>query len=238
VQNNRKYGGTGLGLTITKKLVDMLDGKMEVSSTVGIGSIFTATFPLVSCALESPSPCVSFPDYNLEQFEPLTILVTDDVASNLELIKGFFHSTLHHLIFARNGQEAIANTLRYKPQLMLLDLKMPVLDGIEVVKFLKNKPSTENIPIIIVTASPHAESIKEIASSIFALLPKPLSRGNIVEILKKLFHENKSLKSTYFAIPKPKIKNLPNLDHGQRAEMVNTLINNYLPLWEKESPEN
>ena len=68
----------------------MLDGKMEVSSTVGIGSIFTATFPLVSCALESPSPCVSFPDYNLEQFEPLTILVTDDVASNLELIKGFF----------------------------------------------------------------------------------------------------------------------------------------------------
>lgn len=230
---NRKYGGTGLGLAITKKLVTMLDGFIEVSSRVGVGSIFTVTFPVVSCAIAPKSATSMFIDENLEQFEPLTILVADDVPSNLDLIKGFFHGTSHELVFAQDGQEAIANTLRYKPDIILLDLKMPVLDGKQVVKFLKNNISTKDIPIIITTASPQGEYLTEITPFIFDVIPKPLIRNNLVQIFHKILEKNQSLTTKYFIAPQSPSPSKKNLDSQQKKEIINILTENYLPLWEK-----
>lgn len=230
---NRKYGGTGLGLAITKKLVTMLDGSIEVSSAVGVGSIFTVTFPVVSCAIAPQSPTLMFADDNLEQFEPLTILVADDVPSNLDLIKGFFHGTLHELVFAQDGQEAIANALRYKPDLILLDLKMPILDGKQVVKYLKNNTSTKDIPIVITTASPQTEYIEEIKLLIFDLVAKPLSRNNLVQIFHQVLQKNQSSTTKYFIAPQSPLQGKHHLNSQQKEEIISILTKNYLPLWEK-----
>jgi len=232
-QSTRKYGGTGLGLAITQKLVTMLEGNIDVRSTVGVGSVFTINFPLVNCSLPLPPEPIIIEDQNLDQFEPITIVVADDTQSNLDLIKGYFYGTAHHLILAHDGQDAIAATLRHKPQLILLDLKMPVLDGQEVVKFLRNNQTTKNIPIIILTASLQREEIKDIEPLINDFLPKPLTRNHLIKALQKILRTTPILKSEKRETKTSELTTKFKLDPQKIKKLVNILEQKYLPVWEE-----
>src|SRR5207302_1017814 len=103
-QSTRKFGGTGLGLTITKRLTEMMHGTITVQSEPGQGSTFRFVFPNVAITeLAESSAMVRDGEGDFSQFAPATILVADDVALNRALLTGYFEGTAHTLITATNG---------------------------------------------------------------------------------------------------------------------------------------
>jgi PAS domain S-box-containing protein len=187
-QNAATYGGTGLGLTISKRLTTMMGGTISLDSTLGQGSTFTLTFAAVKCI--EPARCSIQPSklaLDLDCFAPMTILVVDDVQSNRDLILGYFEGTQHTLIKANNGREAL-ELLSHQPcDLILLDWRMPVLDGCETAKILKANPQTAAIPILMITASTTRDRANDALSLVEGILHKPVSRIDLMMQLKQLF---------------------------------------------------
>jgi PAS domain S-box-containing protein len=185
-QSTRKYGGTGLGLAITKKLVTMLNGKIKVESKPNKGSIFTVEFPSVACSLLPSEKAIIFTDNNLDQFNPSRILVIDDIQSNLDLMKAYFNDTVHQLIFANNGKDAMQMAIAYRPDVIFLDLKMPNIDGKTIINLLHNNEITKKIPIIVITASINPDEQKELSHLVQSFLYKPITRNQLIIELKKI----------------------------------------------------
>ncbi|MEA5509615.1 ATP-binding protein [Crocosphaera sp. UHCC 0190] len=219
-QSNRNYGGTGLGLAITRRLTDILGGKVELKSQLGKGSIFSFTFPNVPVSVKiAKETIIAITDENLEQFISSTILVVDDVQSNLDLMEAYFQETSHNLLFARDGKEGLEIAKIYHPDLILLDLRMPGLDGHQVAKALKKDPYTQNIPIVIVTASAFQSQERDALIELCeGFLNKPISRPELLVILKEI-------------LP------LKSLNKKQQENEIKTNINNInLPLKTNHEP--
>jgi PAS domain S-box-containing protein len=153
-QLTRKYGGTGLGLAITKRLVEMMNGHIAVSSRFGQGSVFTISFQGIQVINYkfNASPNNTF-DFNTITFEKAQILVVDDIEINRCLIKEWLSNTDLEVIEAETGMEALSLAEQYHPKLILMDLKMPGIDGYETTRRLKANSATSTIPVIAVTAS-------------------------------------------------------------------------------------
>ncbi|MEA5536043.1 hybrid sensor histidine kinase/response regulator [Crocosphaera sp. XPORK-15E] len=186
--STKQYEGTGLGLTITKKLTDILQGQINLYSQLGKGSIFTFIFPNITIleTIQSVQNITRF-EQDFYQFPALKILIVDDEKSNRDLIENYLMNSHHYLRFATDGLEAIDQTLEYLPDLILLDLRMPNLDGEKTAKFLKNNPKTKHIPIIIITASllqNEEENLKNVSDG---FLRKPVSRSELVLKLREIF---------------------------------------------------
>lgn len=191
-QSNRKYGGTGLGLAITQRLTQMMGGIILLQSQLRRGSIFTFVFPDIA---QSKNPISvklnSAEDRNLNQFQASTILVVDDVQSNRELIQGYFAGTHHLLFLAENGKQAIQMANVHQPDLILLDLRMPEMDGKMVAQFLKQDEKTRQIPIVILTASCQSEEQAKVQSLCQGFLRKPVSLPQLVREMKRhLIYQN------------------------------------------------
>ncbi|MDY6804727.1 MAG: chemotaxis protein CheB [Cyanobacteriota bacterium] len=184
-QSNRKYGGTGLGLNITLRLTEMLGGRIELASEVGKGSVFSFIFPNVAIASSKPKPMELSPNEDLNELETATLLVVDDVRSNRDLIKGYFAGTEHQLLMAADGLTGLNIAISESPDAIILDLRMPVMDGREVARELKQNQDTKEIPIIIVTASILTEEAESLRPLYDSFLRKPLSRGELAAELKK-----------------------------------------------------
>ncbi|WP_081599425.1 PAS domain S-box protein [Prochlorothrix hollandica] len=183
-QSNRKYGGTGLGLTITQRLVRMLGGDVTLTSQLGQGSALTFHFPNLQVVHQDLLPRVSVSvDSNLNELAPTRILVADDVEFNRALLAGYFQATHHTLYFAQNGQEAVWISQVSQPDLILLDLRMPVMDGYEAAQILAEDPRTQTIPVIVLTASCSAEEEESIKSWCDGFLRQPVSRSQLITVL-------------------------------------------------------
>ncbi|WP_413175758.1 PAS domain S-box protein [Anabaena azotica] len=217
-QSNRKYGGTGLGLAITKRLMNMMGGIITLKSELGKGSIFTFVFPAISPANSSIEIVPeSYQNDDLNQFVTSTILIVDDVASNRELIQGYFHNTHHQVVLVENGQQAINFAQSHHPNLILLDLRMPQMDGKETAQHLKQDEKTKDIPIVILTASSQSQEKDELAKICQGFLSKPISCIKLVQELKKHLHILINVESSQ------------QLDkfttHNQEPEFLNISIN-------------
>ncbi|MBP0021880.1 MAG: PAS domain S-box protein [Cyanobacteria bacterium SBLK] len=184
-QSTRKYGGTGLGLAITKRLTEMLGGEVQLRSVLGKGSTFTFLFPQLQCETDAPaSRLQSMSGDRFQQFPPLTILVADDIPSNRNLIAGYFADSLHHLLLAENGREALEIARSHNLDLILLDLRMPELDGWEVARTLKANFKTRNIPLLILTAVTWLDNEEELRSLCDGFLRKPIDRDRLVAAME------------------------------------------------------
>jgi len=191
-QTTRQYGGTGLGLAITQRLTEMLDGQIFLESRVGVGSRFTFVFPRVAIAESPRSPSVEAIDIDFDQLRPATILVTDDVESNRQLLREYLADTHHRLIFAKDGLEAIAKVHSERPDVILLDLRMPELDGKAVLKQLKEDEKTQTIPVIIFTASVQLDEQLQLEPLCEGFLRKPVDRKRLVSALKQILPQASS----------------------------------------------
>jgi CheY-like chemotaxis protein/two-component sensor histidine kinase len=180
-QSTRKFGGTGLGLTITKRLMEMMHGKIEVESEPGRGSTFRFTFPNVAITeLAESDAVVSGGEGDLAQFAPATILVADDVVLNRQLVAGYFEGTRHKLITATNGLEAIEQAAKHRPDVILMDMRMPELDGYQATMRLKADPALKNIPVIAVTASSFRDEEARARKVCDGFIRKPFNRSELI----------------------------------------------------------
>ena len=195
-QSTKKYGGTGLGLTITKRLTEMMNGHISMQSTVGVGSVFEIVFDGIEKAefseSESTDEMVLF-DCSSIDFEPAKILVVDDIASNRDLVRESLVNTPIEVIEADNGKIALIKTETESPDIVLMDIRMPVMDGIEATLLIKGNPATESIPIIALTASVTGEDEERVKAAGFdGFLLKPVKpKDLLLELTKFLSYTEK-----------------------------------------------
>lgn len=187
-QSAKKFGGTGLGLTITRRLTDMMHGKIEVRSRVGEGTVFRFSFPGVRVVEQSRPERASReePVHDLEDLEPGTILVVDDIVMNRDLIRAFFHGTGHRLVEAGNGQEAIEIARLERPDVILMDVRMPVMDGLQATRLIKSDAELKTIPVIVVTASALQQEEQQLRPICDGFIRKPVSKADLASHLRHI----------------------------------------------------
>jgi signal transduction histidine kinase/DNA-binding response OmpR family regulator len=180
----RLFGGTGLGLTISKQLVELMDGALSVSSRKNLGSTFTFTSQF---GLDHVS--VDRPHLAPERLRQLRVLIADDNAASREILQELFASMSISVELAASGVEALSLLQAAPPEkpfdLVLLDWRMPGLDGIETARRLRNDQTISRTPLVVmVSAYGREEAIEEAtAAGVSAFLVKPLDREALLETL-------------------------------------------------------
>ena len=155
-------------------------------SEPGQGSTFRFTFSNVAATeLAETSTVVTGGAGDLTQFAPATILVADDVALNRQLVAGYFEGTGHKLITATNGREALEKAERHRPDLILMDMRMPELNGYDTTQLLKANPALKHIPVIAVTASSFREEEARARRVCEGFIRKPFNRAELIAELAR-----------------------------------------------------
>jgi len=133
----------------------MMGGAISVTSTPGKGSVFSLRFPdiIISARLPSSAKISADREMNFNQFRPATILVVDDNDANRQYVAGIFAGNHHRLIFCSTGEEAIVKAREMIPDIVLLDVRMPGMDGRQTLAEIRKIPGMELVPAIAVTAS-------------------------------------------------------------------------------------
>ncbi|MCH2204529.1 MAG: ATP-binding protein [Lentisphaerales bacterium] len=186
-QEQKVFGGAGLGLSICRKLVTLMDGRISLESDEGQGSKFRVTLTGVqSLTFENVIDNSAVGSFNDKCFKGKKILIAEDVSLNRELIKGYLIGTGAELIFADNGVDAIEKTRTFEPSVILMDIKMPEMDGIQASSILKNDSRLKIIPIIVVTASAMKDQVGDILSVCESLVTKPVRRDVLLSEIAKL----------------------------------------------------
>ena len=187
-QNQNKYGGTGLGLAISKKLIELMNGNISLESEVGKGSKFTILLRDVELYDDDDKEIEI--DLNNFEFEPAKVLIVDGEKSNSLLIKGYLEGYPFLLYSAEDGREGLAKVTDVKPDLILTEIKMNNMDGLEMIRHIRKYPKFEKIPIIVVTSQVMNEDIEDFKIVSEGILKKPLSKSDLIhEMAKHLGHE-------------------------------------------------
>ncbi len=154
IQSTKKYGGTGLGLTISKRLVKLMNGELSVTSEWGKGSTFIIMLKDVQISrakITGDEGDIILPD-NIE-FNEATIIIADDVEDNRKLLSGLLKEQELKVYEAENGLEVLHLLDSIKPDLIITDIKMPEMDGFELIKEIRKIPTLKNLPVIATSAS-------------------------------------------------------------------------------------
>jgi signal transduction histidine kinase/ActR/RegA family two-component response regulator len=173
--------GSGLGLTIVKRLVGIMEGFLTVESMVGKGTVFHLRLPKVpvSARLAAGDHAEPGAAVNFNDFAPAAVLVVDDNETNRDLMAGMFEKTHHRLRFASNGKEALESLGKMKPDVVLLDIRMPVMDGRTALAEIRKQPMLESLPVIAVTASSAASEETKLRTQFTGYIRKPFSRHTL-----------------------------------------------------------
>ena len=185
-------GGTGLGLTISERLVRTMGGTLQVASTLGRGTRFSFALPLIAVedraatARDSADTVELSLHARLAPGVTLTALVVDDNALNRKVLSSLLEGAGIRVRTAASGAEGIEQARRHRPDVILMDLLMPDMSGFDVVMRMRSDPATCDIPVLAVTASPSREARDEARrAGCVDLISKPVRAGTIFARLRR-----------------------------------------------------
>ncbi len=184
--------GTGLGLSIVQRFVKLMNGELHVTSKEGRGSAFTVVLKdLAVSARLAPERNLGSASVDFNRLKPSLILAVDDNATNLELIREIFCQTHHQVITACNGEDAINLIRDSKPDLVLMDMRMPVKDGPTAAREIKTETEYKLTPIIAVTAGsmPGENESPLLGDDFDGALRKPFTRQEMFDALALFLKE-------------------------------------------------
>jgi signal transduction histidine kinase/CheY-like chemotaxis protein len=178
---DKEKQGTGLGLSIVKRLVEIMGGTVTVASVPQQGSAFHLRFPHVpiSARLPAAAKLMTDEDVDFNALHPATLLIVDDNQTNCDLIAGMFNGSHHHLVFGANGRDAVVKSRDLKPDVLLLDVRMPGMDGYEALEEIRKIPGLEFLPIIAVTASNLLSEDNSLKERFSGFVRKPFSKREL-----------------------------------------------------------
>ncbi|MFC7002814.1 ATP-binding protein [Pseudobowmanella zhangzhouensis] len=181
---NRRFGGSGLGLALSRQLVNLMDGELRVTSAPNKGSIFTFSIPLTLVEHASELPSIS-PSQALPELSGC-VLLAEDHPDNRRLIERLLKRLGLRVLAAQNGFEAIELYVNHQPDVVLLDIQMPQKDGLQTFRELRELGCIK--PIVAITANAMVSDIKHYRAIGFnGYLRKPIEREQMVALMLELF---------------------------------------------------
>jgi signal transduction histidine kinase len=196
-QNVKKYGGTGLGLAISQRLAQLMNGTIELDSHLNRGSSFKIKIPGVSYLRDFDKRAEEIQLNPADiLFEKATIIVADDVEHNRKYLIDALREANIEIVEAEDGQQALFLAKKIVPDLIITDIRMPVLDGFELLNKIKSDALLKHIPVIAYSASVMKDQRDRIRESKFGgLLIKPVQVTELyLELMNNLRY--KSIKAT------------------------------------------
>ena len=182
VSTTRKYGGTGLGLVITRRFCQMMGGDITVDSTEGVGTTFTMRLP-AHVGEQRPTAAATAEPVTLADASGGTALVIDDDAAASELLEAFFRKEGFAVAIATTGPDGLRMARELRPAIITLDVMMPGMDGWAVLTQLKADPDLADIPVIMVTIVDDRNLGYALGATDY--LTKPVDRDRLAALVRK-----------------------------------------------------
>jgi len=193
---NRQYAGTGLGLALVKRIVELHGGKVGLSSELGVGSCFTIELPYTSSSsLSPPIPGeeIDSPSTQAAANQSPLILLAEDNEANISMLVSYLEAKGYQMLLANNGREAIDLAKIHRPDLILMDIQMPVMDGLEAMQQIRLDPNLVNIPMVALTAiAMIGDREKCLAAGANDYLSKPIKLKQLTTTIQQLLTQKSS----------------------------------------------
>ncbi|QXI26700.1 ATP-binding protein [Pseudomonas vanderleydeniana] len=187
---DQRFSGSGLGLSICKSLIEALAGELSVSSRFGVGSIFSFSLPTESflkseipVVLDHPAPVF---DTSFARDFPLDILLVENHPLNQKVAMAMLHTLGYEPDLASNGREALDYCMSASPDVILMDINMPGMDGLEAIRRIRQLPAGEHCYIVAFTASAFSSEIEHFRrAGANDILTKPANFLGFAEVLQR-----------------------------------------------------
>ena len=200
--DGRVRQGTGLGLSITRRLVDLMQGGVHVVSRAGEGATFRVNIPDLQPAAVSASGADD-KRVDFDRLAPLKILVVDDVDWNIEVAKGYLRETHHEVVIARDGIEALETARKLRPDVVLMDLRMPRMNGYRAFEAIRADAGLAATRVIAVTASSLVGEDSAQTSDFDGYIRKPYAPLELFATLSDLFGVDDGNRAHVAEMPAP-----------------------------------
>lgn len=186
---SRKHEGTGLGLVICKRLTELMGGQIKAEGKPGEGAVFTLVIPFerseATLQRESPGDRPEETPASLS-CPPVRVLIAEDSPANQIVFKAMLENTGYYVDVVGNGLEAVQASVNFEYDIILMDIFMPEMDGIEATQAIREAPSTQNIPIIALTANAMpGDQDRFLSAGMDDYLAKPLNKNTLLKMLNK-----------------------------------------------------